>query len=266
MRRRKSLARNILCGIVGTIFLFLAAPLLIIMPVSLSSSSYLQFPPPGFSLRWFESYLTSPDWMDATVRSLQVAVATVVLTLATALPLAFALARATFHGRAIIDRILIAPLIIPTIVTAIAIYSVFSHLKLIGSMAGLTLAHSILALPFALIVLQAGFRGLDQNLESAAAGLGAGRLTIFRRIVLPQMTPSLVSAALLSFITSFDELVVAIFLAGTNSTLPKRMFENIRTEVDPTVAAISVLQILMIGLGLILFARYGRGPRKSELG
>jgi putative spermidine/putrescine transport system permease protein len=258
MRRRKPASRRVLRLFVGLVLFFLALPLAIVVPVSLSSSPYLQFPPPGLSFQWYERYLFSPEWIDATVRSLQVAAGTVVLTLLVAVPLAFALVRASFPGRALLDRLLLTPLIVPTIITAVAIYGIFSQLKLIGSLFGLVLAHAILALPFALIVLQAGFRGLDRSLETAAAGLGAGRFTIFRRIVLPQMRPSLVSAALLAFITSFDELVVAIFLAGTNSTLPKKMFENIRTEVDPTVAAVSVLQILMICLGLFLFSRYGR--------
>lgn len=263
MTQRGDMGRVMLRLFVGAVFAFLTLPLVIIVVVSLSSSPYLQFPPPGFSLRWFENYLTSPAWMDATWRSLQVAAATVVLTLLLALPLAFALTRGTFRGRLVLDRLMLAPLIVPTIVTAIAIYGIFAQLRLVGSMVGLAIAHSILALPFALIVLKAGLRGLDKTLETAAAGLGAGRFTIFRRIVMPQMVPSLVSAALLSFITSFDELVVAIFLAGANSTLPKRMFENIRTEVDPTVAAISVVQILMICLGLLLFARFGQSRVKA---
>jgi putative spermidine/putrescine transport system permease protein len=147
--RSKKLPRTTLRAFVGLVFLFLTVPLAIIFPVSLSSSSYLQFPPPGFSLRWFENYLMSPVWMAATARSLQLAVTTVVLTLAIALPLAFALTRGTFPGRAAIERLMLTPLIVPTIVTAIAIYSIFSQLKLLGSFTGLAVAHSILALPFA---------------------------------------------------------------------------------------------------------------------
>lgn len=241
------------------VFLFLFLPIAIVFPLSVSSAQYLQFPPPGFSWQWFANYFGDPDWIDATVRSLEVATATVVLSLATGLPLAYALVRGKFPGRAVLDRVMATPMIVPAIIFSVAIYGLFARLKLIGTWYGLAIAHTILALPFVLIVAKAGLAGLDRNLEAAAQGLGAGRFTTIRRIVLPQIGPSLISAALLAFITSFDELVVALFLAGSEMTLPKKMFDNIRMEIDPTIAAISVLQILMIAVAFMLAALFGRG-------
>ena len=245
------------------IFLFLMLPLLIVFPLSVSSAPYLQFPPPGVSWQWYQRYLNDPVWIDATLRSLEIGAATVVLSLLIGFPLTFSLVRGRYAGRVALERLMATPMIVPTIVTSVAVYALFSKLHLIGAWYGLAIAHTVLALPFVVIVGSAGLRGLNPSLEQAAEGLGAGRLTILRRVILPQMTPSLVSAALLAFITSFDEVVVALFLAGSRMTLPKKMFDNIRMEIDPTIAAVSVLQILLIAtaLGLVSLANRGRpGP------
>ncbi len=263
--RRAGAGRIALRAFAGVVFLFLFLPIAIVFPLSVSSAPYLEFPPPGFSWQWFERYFGDPDWIDATIRSLEIATATVVLSLATGLPLAYALVRGRFWGRAALDRLMATPMIVPAIIFSVAIYGLFSRLRLVGTWYGLAIAHTILALPFVLIVVKAGLSGLDRNLEAAAQGLGAGRLTTIRRIVLPQIGPSLISAALLAFITSFDELVVALFLAGSQMTLPKKMFDNIRMEIDPTIAAVSVLQILMIAVALVLAARFGRGVGETEI-
>lgn len=256
------IALRIVCAVV---FAFLVIPLLIVFPLSISSAPYLQFPPPGFSWQWFERYWNDPVWIDATVRSVQIGLATTALSLAVGVPLTFSLVRGRFPGRAALDRLMATPMIVPTVVTAIAVYGLFSKLQLIGAWYGLAIAHTILALPFVLIVCTAGLRGIDRTLEQAAAGLGAGQLAILRRVTLPQMGPSLVSAAVLAFVTSFDEVVVALFLAGSRMTLPKKMFDNIRMEIDPTIAAVSVLQILLIAAALGIVAVMNRG-RASPLG
>jgi putative spermidine/putrescine transport system permease protein len=242
----------------GLVLFFLMLPLTIVFPISVSSAPYLEFPPPGFSWQWYARYLGDPDWIDATVRSLQIGAATVVLSLLAGVPLAFSLVRGSYPGKTTIDRLMTTPMIVPAIVTSIAIYGVFSALRLIGEWYGIAVAHTVLAVPFVVILVGAGLRGVDPNLEQAALGLGATRFTAIRRVTLPQIRPSLVSAALIAFITSFDELVVAMFLAGSQMTLPKKMFDNIRMEIDPTIAAVSVLQILLIAAVLLISARFGR--------
>lgn len=257
------MSRGVLVVACTAIYFFLMLPLLVVFPISLSSAAYMQFPPPGLSWQWYERYLDDPQWIDATVRSLYIGVATAILALALGVPLAFSLARGRFPGRWLLDRIALAPLIVPAIILSISVYGLFAKLKLIGEWYGLVIAHTVLALPFVVLVMAAGLRDFDRALEQAAEGLGASRARTLLRITLPLLRPSLVSAGLLAFISSFDELVVALFLAGPNMTLPKKMFDNIMMEIDPTIAAVSVMQILLVSVVLVLIGRFGRGLRGS---
>lgn len=257
--RRVRPGRLLLAGFTGLVYLFLQLPLLIVFPISFSSAQYLQFPPPGWSLQWYERYLNSPNWLTPTWLSLKVAMATTALSLLLGVPLAFGLTRARFWGRDAIEKLSMAPIIVPTIVLSIALYGLFAKLKLIGAWYGIAIAHTLLALPFVVALVVAGLRDFDLNQELAALGLGASRWRAVWHVTLPQIRPSLVSAAFLAFISSFDELVVAMFLGGANMTLPKKMFDNIRMEIDPTIAAISALQIVLVSALLALAARFGRG-------
>ncbi|MGE0714625.1 MAG: ABC transporter permease [Alphaproteobacteria bacterium] len=264
-RRRRDPGRLTLRLFTGIVYFFLMAPLIVVFPISFSAGNYLRFPPPGFSMRWYERYWNDPVWIDATIRSVQVGVATTVLALAIGIPLAFGLVRGRFPGRALIEQSMSAPMIVPHIVLSIAIYGLFSRLGLIGEWYGVAIAHTVLALPFVVIVLAAGLRNFDIGLELAARGMGAGRFTAIRRVTLPIIAPSLWSAAFLAFITSFDELVVAMFLSGANMTLPKKMFDNIMTEIEPTVAAVSALQIVFISLLLVLSMRFRRAAGSTPM-
>ena len=251
--------RRLLIAACTAIYTFLMLPLLVVFPISLSSAPYMQFPPPGLSWQWYERYLDDPQWIDATFRSLYVGGATAIMALAMGVPLAFSLVRGRFPGRTVVDRIAMAPVIVPTIIVSVSVYGLFAKLKLIGEWYGLVIAHTVLALPFVVLVMTAGLRDFDRGLEQAAEGLGASRWRTLWRITLPILRPSLVSAALLAFLASFDELVVALFLAGPNMTLPKKMFDNILMEIDPTIAAVSVMQIVLVTIVLVLIGRFGRG-------
>ncbi len=251
--------RHALVAFCALVYFFLLLPLLVVFPISLSSAPYMQFPPPGLSWQWYERYLDDPQWIDATVRSLQIGAATAVLALALGVPLSFALIRGRFYARETVDRLAMAPLIVPHIILSVAVYGLFARLKLIGEWYGLVVAHTVLALPFVVLVMGAGLRDFDRSLEQAAEGLGASRWRTLTRVTLPLLRPSLVSAGLLAFITSFDEVVVALFLSGARMTLPKKMFDNILMEIDPTIASVSVMQILLVSLVLVLIGRFGRG-------
>jgi putative spermidine/putrescine transport system permease protein len=253
------MSRRVLIAACAAVYLFLMLPLLVVFPISLSSAAYMQFPPPGLSWQWYARYFDDPQWIDATVRSLYIGGATAILALALGVPLAFSLVRAKFIGRVLVDRLALAPLIVPTIILSVSLYGLFAKLKLIGEWYGLVIAHTVLALPFVVLVMSAGLRDFDRGLEQAAEGLGASRVRTLLRVTLPLLRPSLVSAGLLAFISSFDELVVALFLAGPNMTLPKKMFDNILMEIDPTIAAVSVMQILLVSVVLVLIGRFGRG-------
>ena len=240
----------LLLALSATILVFLALPLLVVVPISFSAAKYLTFPPPGWSTQWYARYFGSREWMSATVRSVEVAVLTTLA--ATALGTAAALAlRRPFRGRALVSLVVLAPMVVPVIIVAIGIYGLYARLQLVGTLAGLVLAHTVLALPFVVVVVTATLRGFDDTLELAAQNLGAGRWQTFRLVTLPLIRPGVAAGALLAFITSFDEVVVAIFVSGSRQpTLPKQMWDGIRTEIDPTVAAVSTLLITVTTLVL----------------
>lgn len=256
-RRSGSLGRLPLQIVTGIVFVFLILPLLVVFPVSFSSASYMTFPPPGWSLRWYERFLSDYAWMDALARSLKIGVLATILSLLIGVPLAFALVRMRFRGRTVLEQLASAPIIVPHIVYSVSIFGFFFQLGLVGPWYGVAVAHTVLALPFVVIVVTAGLRSFDKSLELAAMGLGASWPEAVLRITLPSIAPSIMTAAFLAFITSFDELVVAMFLAGADATLPKRMYESILTTIDPTVAAVSVTQILFTSLLLLVVARFG---------
>jgi putative spermidine/putrescine transport system permease protein len=240
---------------------FLIVPLFIVFPISFSSSSYLQFPPPGWSLRWYEAYINDIAWVNATIRSLKVAVCTAILATVLGSMIVFSIVRGRYVGRALVNQLSATPIIVPAIIYSIAVYGLFAQLRLIGEWWGIVLAHTVIAIPYVVIVVAAALRTFDIALENAAMGLGAGRLRAIWHVTLPQIRPAMISAMFLAFIASFDELVIAMFLGGSNMTLPKKMFDNILNAIDPTIAAVSVLQIVLVSLALILAQRFGSGLR-----
>jgi putative spermidine/putrescine transport system permease protein len=240
----------------AAVLAFLALPILIVIPISFSAAKYLTFPPPGWSTQWYARYFGSREWMTATWRSAEVALLTTAV--ATVLGTAAALAlRRRFRGKSLVNLVILSPMVVPVIIVAIAIYGLYARLKLVGTIPGLVLAHTVLALPFVVVVVAASLRGFDETLERAAQNLGANRWQTFRLVTLPLIRPGVISAALLAFITSFDEIVIAIFISGARApTLPKQMWDGIRTEIDPTVAAVSTLLIgvtttVMIAITLV---------------
>ena len=260
---RRFRARVALHVFSGLVFLFLMLPLFIVFPISFSSASYLQFPPPGWSLRWYASYVNDPVWLAATFRSLKIAACTTVLATVLGTLLAFSLVRGRYPGREWVNQVSAMPLIVPTIIYSIAVYGLFSSLRLIGDWRGIVLGHTVHAIPYVVVIMTAALRTFDISLENAAMGLGASRLRAIWRITLPQIRPALISAVFLAFISSFDELVIAMFLGGANMTLPKKMFDNILNAIDPTIAAVSVLQILIVSAALLVSARLGVGARPA---
>lgn len=258
-RGRRSVGRILLGCFAGAVFTFLMVPLLVVFPISVSSAAYLQFPPPGFSWQWYQRFFEDPTWIEATIRSFKVAILCTILAMGLGVPLSFALVRSRLRGMLFADRLVAAPIIVPNIIISIAIYSLFARMQLIGVWYGIAIAHTILALPFVVILVSAGLRTFDESQEQAAMGLGASWPVAVWRVTLPQLRPSLVSAAFLAFVTSFDELVIAMFLSGASMTLPKKMFDNIMLEIDPTIAAVSVLQILLAAICLGLATLFGRG-------
>jgi len=243
----------ILCGF---IFVFLVAPLVIVIPISFSSARYLQFPPTGFSLQWYRNFFGTDEWVRGAFNSLKIATCTSLFSIALGIPAALALTRYRFRMNQSIQSFLLSPMITPVIIVAIAVYFFFANLHLIGSMLPLVIAHTILALPIVLVTVSASLQSFDFNLERAAMSLGANRLKTFFLVTFPLIRPGVAAGALFAFITSFDEVVMAIFIATYRSiTLPKHMWAAMRQEIDPTIAAVSsilvtgsMLIILLVGL------------------
>jgi ABC-type spermidine/putrescine transport system permease subunit II len=230
----------------------LVLPLVVILILAFSDAPFLEFPPPGFSFRWFANFVYRPGWLAATGTSFEVASLTMVFATLIGGLASVALVRCAFRGQAFVTGLMLSPMVIPTVVYAIALYFLFARLGLVGTRLGLVLSHTVLALPYVIIVITAALRSVDTGLERAAQTLGAPPATAFWRVTLPAIRPAVLTAALFAFLASFDELVVALFISGTTAkTLPRRMWEGIREEIDPTTAAVAAMMIL---LSLLLLA------------
>ncbi len=255
-------ARISLYAFVALILLFLALPNLIVVPISFNPTTIIEFPPRGFTTRWYERYLELPGWLDATWVSFLVAILTVVVSVLIGTLAAYGLVRGNFVGKRLLRPLILLPLVVPSLILAISIYKLFLELDLVGSVLGFVIAHSVLAIPFVVTIMMAAFRGVDPTVENAARSLGAGRIAALWRITLPLALPGLLSSALLAFLVSFDELIIALFISDPYiSTLPKKLWDGIRMEVDPTLAAVSTL---LVGTSLAVLFLVGWLRRSLE--
>ncbi len=237
--------------VVGLILFALIAPILVVIPLSFTSIGFFEFPPPGYSLKWYDSFFSNQEWVEGLVRSLTVAVLTAIVATILGIMAAVAMNRLQFWGKKAFMSLMVAPMVIPVIVVAIALYHSFAPMKLTNSLLGLVMAHTILAIPIVFVTVTAGLQGMDRNLELASLGLGSTPIGTFFKVTLPLIRPAVLSGALFAFITSLDEVVVSLFLAGSRTkTLPIVMWENLRTQVNPTIAAVSAI---LIGLTIVLF-------------
>ncbi|MEK9282344.1 ABC transporter permease subunit [Bradyrhizobium sp. ISRA442] len=241
---RAALGGKLLRGMSLILIAFLVSPILIIIPISFSSSRFLDFPPPSLSLQWYEAYFKSEAWVSATVQSLVVGIATALVSLAVGSAAAIALVRGSPRMRRIGYQLLLAPLIVPVIISAVALYFLFARLQLVNTSLALVIAHSIGAVPLVVLIVAASLQAQNVRLEHAAASLGASRIVTIWRIVLPPIRPALVVAGFFAFLASFDEVVLSLFVSGPNTkTLPVQMWSGIREEITPTIAAVSSLLI-----------------------
>jgi putative spermidine/putrescine transport system permease protein len=246
---------------------FLILPILVIVPLSFSSGSFLSFPLPGLSLRWYHELLGSERWLSSLRNSVVVACASTILATILGTLAALGLQRARFPGSSLVLALLISPMVVPLVIVAVGVYFFYAPFGLTGSLVGLTLAHTALASPFVVITVSATLQGFDTNLSRAAASLGAGPTLAFFRITLPLILPGVVSGALFAFVTSFDEVVVALFLTGPQErTLPRQMFDGIRENISPVIAAAATLLIVLsVALMTVMEALRRRGERLRGL-
>jgi len=234
------------------VLLFIAAPLLVVVHMSFSSAPSLEFPPPAYGLTYYRAFFSDPRWLEPTLNSFIIATATAVLTMLLVVPAAFAMIRHRFRGRGAANLLLLLPLIAPHIVIALGYYSYFGALKLTQTYIGVILAHSCLSVPVVFLTVSAALKGFDRNLERAAMNLGASPLEAFRYVTFPILRPAFLVAALFAFVQSFDETVVALFISGRDAaTLPRKIFDSLRTAADPVVAVVSTLLLAAIVVALI---------------
>jgi putative spermidine/putrescine transport system permease protein len=231
------------------VLLFLILPILIVVPISFSSGNVLAFPLPGFSLRWYATIATTPAWLDAARNSLVIGICSTILAMILGTMAAIGLARAKFRFKGAVMALIVSPILIPIVITAVGMYFFFVKVGLVGTYPGLILAHTALSVPFVVVTVMATLGGFDTSLIRAAASLGAPPLTAFRRVMLPIIFPGVASGGLFAFATSFDEIVVTFFLAAPEQrTLPRQIFSGVREYVSPGIAAVATLLIIVSAL------------------
>jgi putative spermidine/putrescine transport system permease protein len=266
---RSALSRRILGAVVIAICAFLILPTLAVVPVSFTKTEFIIFPPKGLSLQWYDVFFNHPAWRNATLTSIAVATAAAICSTAIGTLAAFGLNRLTGPMARAVIWLLLLPMLVPTIVLAVAFFSGLARLGVVGTKAGLVVAHTILTLPFVVINVSASIQKLDWRMVAAARSLGADPITAFRKIALPAVLPGVLAGAVFAFLTSFDEVVVALFISGVDAvTLPVQMWNGIRFEISPAVAASSsillLLSVAFLSVGAMLLRGSGRNAAEMR--
>ena len=232
--------------------LFLFFPILVVAPISFSADRFMRFPPDGYGFRWYAEFFQNPVWIDATLRSLRVgALASLTASLCGTL-LVLWVERVRPRLGAPVTTLALAPAIVPNVVIALGVFLIAVFARANDTEAALVLAHAVLGLPFVVLIVGAGVRQIDPTLERAARVMGAGPVRAFFVGTFPSLAPAIVSGALFAFFVSLDELIVALFMMGTNITLPMRIWADLRFELNPTIAAASMLFVVFTTLGMTL--------------
>jgi len=246
-------ARLWLYALAVAVMVFLVVPTLLVIPMSFSGAQYLEFPPKQWSLRWYESYFASAAWMQATATSLKAGVLTALLATPLGVLAAYGLQASRTRFANALTMLLLTPIVIPVILIGIGVFYAYVKLHLVNTLLGLVLAHSMLALPVVMMVVSSALKTFDMNQERVARSLGASRFQAFMLVTLPQIRFTVATGAVLAFLTSFDEIVVSLFISGgDHSTLTRNMFNALRDQVDPTIAAISTLIVAVTSLLLVI--------------
>lgn len=246
------------------IMVLLVTPTLIVIPMSFSDSQYLEFPPETWSVRWYGHYFGSSEWMLATRTSLKVAFLTMLVATPVGVLAAYGLHSSRIRFVRVAFVLMITPMMVPVVLVAIGAFYAYVQLKILYTITGLVLAHTVLALPLVVIVTGSALKSYDMSQEAAARSLGAPRWKAFLTVTLPQIRFAVVTSALLAFLTSFDEVVVAMFISGgDNPTLTRSMFNALRDQIDPTIASISTIMILVTTLMMVLAQVFGQQKKPS---
>ena len=227
-------------------YIFLVLPSVVVIPMSFGTGSELVFPPRSYSLELYRQYFQESTWMAVTWQSVKIGAATMTASVVLGFAAAYGISRAEFRGKGLLTIVLLSPMFMPHIAIALAMYLYLSRIGLVGTTMGLVAAHTVVTVPFVIVTAFAGLRYVDRNLELAAETMGAGKLRIVWKVVLPLVVPSIIIAALFAFLLSFDEVVISYFISSVQSeTLPVKMYSSIHWEISPVLAAISSLLTLL---------------------
>jgi putative spermidine/putrescine transport system permease protein len=260
-----SVLRVSICALMALLML---APLAIVLIISFSSAPFLTFPPPGFSFQWYRTFFGDAEWMETLWTSVRVMIPTSVLATALGTSAAIAIARGRIPGASLIVGLLMAPLVVPVIITAAAVFGAFRAWGLYGTLPGLILAHTVLTIPFVLSTVLAALRLVDTRLEDAALTLGATHWKTFWRITFPMILPAVISGLLFALVISFDELVVSLFISTPYvRPITVQMWSDVRGAVDPTITAIATsLFVFTLSVMLLerLIARWLKSPQRQQ--
>jgi ABC-type spermidine/putrescine transport system permease subunit II len=248
-------AARTLAFYVAAACLVLMTPIVILVVVAFGDQSYMRFPPESFSLRWFTAFFGDSRWMKALGSSLVIATIACALATVTGFGAAYAFVRSDLRAKKLLLSFMLLPVIVPQVITAIAMYFASAPFKLVGNVLWIGVCHAVIALPIVLLILLSSLQGVDLNYERAALSLGASRLRMFTHVVIPLALPGILSAALFAFLASFDELLISLFLAGVRTeTLPVRIWNSLHLQVEPVIAAVSAFLIGVTGIVLLLDA------------
>lgn len=252
--------RIFIYAFVSIILLLLILPIVSIPIISVGSSSWLEFPPKEISFTWYKSIFSSSDWMKTAMNSIKVALPVVFLSLLLGVPVSYAIVRGNFYGRHMLNSLFITPMLVPHIIIAIALYALYLKLGINGTYLGLIIAHTLLALPFVIMNITKSIKEVNPIIEYAAQICGANYVDVFFRVTLPLIKNGIITGALFAFFISWDEVILAIFLTTPATlTLPVKMWNSLRLELTPELAAVSTILItisIIIFLILIIFGGY----------
>jgi putative spermidine/putrescine transport system permease protein len=259
-------AYRVICAL---IFLFLIFPILVILPLSFNAEPYftftqemLSFDPAGYSLRWYQDLLGSNEWMSAVRNSFIISIASTIIATTLGTLAALGLSRRHMPARGFITAVLISPMIVPLIITAAALFSFYARIELSQTFFSIIMAHVVLGTPFVVITVTAALASFDEQLIRASSSLGADATTTFFRVILPLVLPGVIAGALFAFVTSLDEVVVVLFLAGPEQTpITVRMFSGLREEISPTILALATI---LVGISIVLLTTLELIRRRGE--
>lgn len=255
---RFDVGRAALWLVAGLTALFLLAPIVVIVVVSFNDAALFGFPPDRWSIRWYVALWNSRAWREAGWLSLWLGAVVALASLVIGVPAAYGLAKGRFRGRRLVEALLVSPMVVPVIVLALCLYMLFSAAGIIGSALALFLAHTLLALPVVIVIVGAAFRRLDLSIELAARSCGASFVRAFWHVVLPSVRPAVISAGAFAFLTSFDEVVLTLFLGGPRTTtIPKKIWESVKFELDPSLTAVSTI-LIAVSVAALAVAQVAR--------